>query len=173
MYDIDLRAELRQVEGVLQRGVAATDDHGSLVAEEVAVAGGAGGDSEASEFVLAGQVQPTCARARSHDHRFGDDLLTVVELAVKRTTTEVYLLHHLGLHLHTELHRLLTQLVHDDGAACAAGEAWEVLHFVGDGQLTALLHPLDQKGMQISACSIYTGHVSSRTGTYDKTFYVS
>ena len=173
VHDIDFRAELRQVEGVLQRGVAAADDHGGLVAEEVAVAGGASGDPEATELVLAGQMQPTRARTRGHDDRLGDNLFTVIQLAVERTTAEIDFLHHFGLHLHAELQRLFAQLVHDDGTARAAREAGEVLHFVGDGQLTALLHSLNEEGFQVGTCRIYACHVARRTGSDNEAFYVS
>ena len=92
---------------------------------------------------------------------------------MERTAAEIDLRHHLGLHFHTELQRLLAQLVHNDGTACAAGEAGKVLHFVGDGQLASLLYALDEKGLQVGTRRIYAGHVPCRTGTDDQTFYVS
>ena len=92
---------------------------------------------------------------------------------MERTAAEIDLRNALGLHLHTQFQRLLAQLVHDDRTARATRESREILHFVGDGQLTALLHALDEEGFQVGTRRIYAGHVSCGTGTDDETFYFS
>ena len=58
MHDRDLGGEIGEVERLLDRGVAAADDHDLLVAEEEAVAGGAGRHAEALECLLGRQPEP-------------------------------------------------------------------------------------------------------------------
>ena len=61
----DLGGEIGEIERFLDRRVAAADDHDLLVAEEEAVAGGAGRDAEALEGLLA-----TAGRASSPGRRW-------------------------------------------------------------------------------------------------------
>jgi hypothetical protein len=58
-----LGGEIGQEQCLLDRGIAAADHQHFLVAVEEAVAGGAGGDAVAAEFLLAGQIEPARLRA--------------------------------------------------------------------------------------------------------------
>ena len=64
----DMRGEVGQEQRLLDRGVAAANHHHVLAAIEEAVAGRAGRDAVALEFLLGGQIEPARLRAgREHD----------------------------------------------------------------------------------------------------------
>src|SRR5690606_15690083 len=71
VHDGDLRGELGEEGGLLHGRVAAADHGDVLVAEEEAVAGGAGGDAAAHHLGLAGDVQRAVGRAGGEDDRAG------------------------------------------------------------------------------------------------------
>ena len=56
VHDRDLRGHAREVVGLLHRRVAAADHHELAVAEEEAVAGGAGAHAAPAELLLAGDL---------------------------------------------------------------------------------------------------------------------
>ncbi len=62
-------SELREEDGLLERGVAAADDGDVLLAEEEAVAGRARRHAVAEEALLVRQAEHECLRAGRHDHR--------------------------------------------------------------------------------------------------------
>src|SRR5215208_4240573 len=66
---VDLRREAGQVARLLERGVAAADHRDLLVAEEEAVAGGAGGNTAAPKPRLAVEPEPHRRRAGRDDDR--------------------------------------------------------------------------------------------------------
>ena len=53
----DVRGDVREIQRFFDRGVAAADDGHALVAEEESVAGGAGRDAPAAEFLLGRQAE--------------------------------------------------------------------------------------------------------------------
>ena len=71
MNQRDLGGEIGQEQRLLDRGIAAADHQHFLVAIEKAVAGGAGGDAIAAEFLLARQIEPARLGAgrENHAHR--------------------------------------------------------------------------------------------------------
>src|SRR5688572_31869601 len=79
VYDGDLRGELREVDRLFHRGIAAADDGNRLPTEEVAVTGGARGHAAARELPVRPDVQPACRRAGGDDQRRRRHLTAVVE----------------------------------------------------------------------------------------------
>ena len=63
----DLLGEIGQIQGFLDSCVAPTHDRDMLVAEEKAVARGAGGDAHAGEFLLGFEPQPLRLRTGRDD----------------------------------------------------------------------------------------------------------
>ena len=69
----DPGAEARQEDGLLHGGVATSGHCDVLLAEEEAVAGGAGRDPVAEQAVLVGHAEHERASAGGDDDRVGDD----------------------------------------------------------------------------------------------------
>ncbi len=69
-YD-DFRGELREEQGFLHGGVAATHNDQFLVTEEEAVTGRTGRDTATRQTLLAGNAQPLGGGARADDHGSG------------------------------------------------------------------------------------------------------
>ena len=68
---VHLFGDIRHIERILQRRVAAADDRHGLAAEKRAVAGGAVGDAPADELFLAVHAERTVLAAGGDDHRLG------------------------------------------------------------------------------------------------------
>src|SRR5690606_20432482 len=120
----DLGGKIGEEERFLDRGIAAANDQHFLVAIEKAIAGGAGGDAEALELLLAGQAQPLGLGAGGDDYAVGgidiaaiagEDEGTLVEVDIDDEVVDDFRADMLGLGLH---------LVHEPGALCGVGR-WE------------------------------------------------
>ena len=151
VHQIDLVAQFGEIGGLLQGGVAATDDGHVLAAEEVAVAGGAGRNAEAAVGLLAFEAQPTCRRTCRYDDRFGQNLLGVIDHAAEGAFGKIHLRHHAGAHVGAAAQRLLADVVHDGRPGHPFRVSRKILHLRGDGKLSARLRAFNQYGFQIGA----------------------
>ena len=72
MHQRHLGGEIGEEQRLLDRGIAAADHQHFLAAIEEAVAGGAGGDAVAAEFLLARQIEPARLGAGRENQRLGE-----------------------------------------------------------------------------------------------------
>jgi len=149
--EVDLGGEAGEEGGFLGGGVAAADDADWDVPVERAVAGGAGGEAVAGEFLLAGEAEVPGAGAAGDDEGAGVGPVAVVDLDAE---VAVLLLEAgdggvleacaealgLGFHVHDEL-----------GAVDAVDEAGEVLDEGGGGELAAGFLALEDEGVEVCA----------------------
>lgn len=170
VHNIDLGAELRQIERVFQRRVAAADDDGGAFAEEVAVAGGAGRNAEAAELLFGGESEPAGLGAGSHDDGIGSDFIFVVHPTTEGAGGEIDLGDDTGAHLGANMEGLVADILHDDGAGRAFWIAGKILDFIGDSQLATHLKTLNEEGVEVCAGGVYTGGISGRSGAYNQAF---
>lgn len=177
----DLAGLLGQVDGLLDRGVAAADHDERLLAEngQAAVAHGAGAHAVAPEFVLAGEIEAAGLGTRGDNDavrrvRLLLQVLVVahgVEPVLERSLGEVDLADGLGDDLGAAGLALRAHLVHERRALDHL-EAGEVLDLVGGGELAAggdsqgeetLVHD----GLEVGAGGVDGGGVASGAGADD------
>ena len=133
---VDLRREAGQVGRLLERGVAAADDRDLLVAEEEAVARGAGGHAAAAQPRLALEPQPHRRRAGRDDDRLGL-VLDAARPDPERALREVDPVDVDVDDVRAEALRLLAEQGHQVRALDAVGEARVVLDVAREHQLAA------------------------------------
>ena len=163
----DLGAEAGQEGGLLDRGVATTDDGDVLVAEEEPVTRGAPRDAAAGELLLVGQAELAVAGAGRQDH--GARGVGVGGRADRLDVTgEVDRDHVVGDQLGAEALGLGTHLVHQRGPHDAVTEAGEVLHLGGVHQGAAGGHrALEDEGLQGGTGGVHRGGVAGGPGADD------
>ena len=133
MHQRDLAAEAGQEVGLLHGGIAAADDHDLLLAIEEAIAGGAGADAMADQFLLGGQIEPARFGAGSDDERAGFDPLAI-EVQAERAFGEIGV-DDFAIEIDgAETLGLLFHVLDEIGAVDAFGESGEVLDLGGQGQ---------------------------------------
>lgn len=168
MHDRHRLGDIRQVERFLDRGIAAADHDHILVAIEEAVAGGAGGDAETLEMLLALDAEPFGLGAGRDDDRLGGPDGSrigahregpVVELDFGNEVVDDF-----GAHMG----RLFQHLLHQPGTLDRIAEARIVFDIRGDHQLAALFHAGDQHRFQHGARSIDGGRIAGRAGADDQ-----
>ena len=170
MDEINLRGEAGEEGGFFAGGVAAAYDTDRNIAIERAIAGGAGGESVADEFFLVRQIEPPRGSSAGDDERFGFDPLSVdfdpvvfvarlefLECSELEPRAEFF---GLCLHAHDEV-----------GAVDALGEAGEIFHCGGGGELSAGLFALQHEGRERSAPGINGRGESGAAGADDDNFF--
>src|ERR1700690_1784728 len=133
MDQVDLAGKSGEEEGFFERGVAAAHDADLLVAEEEAVARGAGTDAAAAESRLAIDPEPHRLGSGGDDHR----LRSVFDAGgpqAKRSCTKVDALHVGVYDSRPEPLGLLAEQPHELRALNAVGEPRIVLHVARDHQ---------------------------------------
>ena len=95
---VTLPREMREIERLLDGGVAAADDEHVLALEEEAVAGGAGGDAEALEALLGGKAEPARLRAGRDDERIARSTCRRRRASAGTAAPEVGFDHRVGDH---------------------------------------------------------------------------
>ena len=163
----DLARELGQEEGLLQGAVAAAHHGHPLVAEEEAVASGAGGDSATSQAGLVGQVKPD-----SRGPRGDDDAVRRVAGSARGdgegSRREVDRLD-VGVHqAGTEALGLGSHVGHQLGAVDALGEARVVLDLGGDHELSAGHEAGDDERLEVGARGVDGGRQAGRAAAHDE-----
>ena len=162
-----LRGEAGQEERLLQRGVAAAH-HGDLpVAEEEAVAGGAGAHPAAAELLLGLQAEPQCGGAGGDDHGIGL-VLVVAHPEPMRALAEVDPGHVLVEQLAAEALGLVAEELHQLRPLDARGEAGVVLHVRGDHQLAERRVAGEDDRLQVRAGRVDGGGQAGGPGPDDR-----
>ena len=173
MDERDLVAEAGEEERLLERRVAAADDEDVLVAEEGAVAGGAGRDAAALQPLFGVDPEPAGARAGRDDHR-ASLVLLVLDPDAERPLREVDAGHVVGDELGAEALGLAPELRHHLGAHDPVGVAGIVLDVARDHQLAAPAEALDHERLQVCARSVKSRGVSRRpSADHDQVTYVA
>ena len=172
VHDGDPGGEIGQEQRFLDSGVAAADHDDFLVAVEEAVAGGAGRDAEAAEFLLGGKIEPLGLSAGGDDQRLGKIDLAGFAFEPERTCRQVDLGDMVIDDAGADMLGLLLHLLHEPGALDDIGEAGIILDIGGDGQLAAGLDALDHDRLQHGARGIDCSRVSGGAGTDDDDAFV-
>src|SRR4051794_14943388 len=154
--------EVRQEERFLHGRVAAADHQHVLSAVEKAVAGGAGRDAVALEFLLRRQLQPTRLRAGRDDEAVHVIAVARIAFEAERPMRKIDLAYMVGDNFRSDMLGLLLHLLHQPGTLDDVGETRIVLHVGRDRQLAAGLDAQDQGGVQHGARGINRGGVARR-----------
>ncbi len=165
--------EIGQEQRFLDRGIAAADHEHFLVAIEEAVAGGAGGNAIAAEFLFAGQIEPARLRAGRKDQRVGEIDIAGIAIEPERAARQIELVDVVGDHPGADMGRLLLHLLHEPGALDHVGKARIVFDVGGDGELAARRDTLDQDRIEHGAGGIDRRRVAGRPGSDDHDLGVS
>ena len=169
---IYLAADRSQVGGLLACRIAASDDRYVLLAVEESVAGGAGADAHALEFLFGGQSQVFGCGAGRNDQGFGLDLLLSVHDDVERARGEIDAGNDARADIRPEAQGLLAHVIHEFGAVDAFGETGEVFDFGGGGELSARFDPFVEYRREIRPGGIDRSRIARRAAADDQTFYV-
>ena len=166
MDERDAAGEAGQEGGLLHGRVAAADHGDVLVAEEEAVAGGAGADPHAEQGVLAGDAEMTGRGTHGQDDRAGVMGFVADGDGLDRSgqVDRVDVFH---AQVGAEAQGLLTHLIHQFGAHDAVFEAGVVLDLGGGHQRAAELAALEDQGLELGARGVHGGGVTGRTGADD------
>ncbi len=160
-------SEIGEEQRLLDRGIAPADHQHLLAAIEEAVAGGAGGNAVALEFLLGRQLQPTRLSAGRDDHAVCEVVVAGLAVEPERPLREIDLAHVVADELGPDMLGLLLHLLHQPGALDDVGEAGIVLDIGGDGELAAGLDALNQDRLQHGAGGIDRSRIARRPGTDD------
>ena len=163
-----LRGVVREVERLLDRGVAAADHDHFLAAEEEAVAGRAGRNAAAAEGLLGRQAEPFRRGAGRDDQCVRLIAVAGIADADERPARQVDLDDGVEEQLRADMLGLLLHLLHQPGALDDVGEARIVLDIGGDGELAARLDALHQHGLQAGAGGIDRRRVAGRARAQDQ-----
>ena len=164
MDEENFAGKARKEIGLFAGAVAAADHADRHIAIERAVAGGAGGEAVADEFLFPGQAEVAWCGAGGNDEGSGFkgfrtcfEQEATVAAALDRFNAGISdaraKFFRLGLHFHHQL------WAHD-----AFGVTWKIFHFGGGGELTAGLGAGKEKRTQVSACGVDRCGVARATG---------
>ena len=164
----DRARHLAEVEGFLDRGVAAADHGHRLVAKEEPVTGRAGRDAVAGEGLLARQAQPAGLGAGREDQALGQEAVAGIRPARERPAREVDLDDAVEHQLRAAVGCLGRHLLHQPRPLDDLGEARIVLDVGRDRELAADPEALDQDRLQIGAGGVDRRGVAGRPGPDDQ-----
>ena len=167
MHQRDLGGEIGEKQRLLDRGIAAADHQHLLAAIEKSIAGGAGGDAIAAEFLLAGQIEPARLRAGRQNQRLGEIDIAGIAVEPKRPARQIDFAHMVGDEPGADMSGLLLHLLHEPGALDHVGIAGIIFDVGGDGELAAGRHALDQDRIKHRAGGIDSRRVARRPGADD------
>src|SRR4029077_9346803 len=157
--------EIGQEERFLDRGIAAADHQHLLAAVKEAVAGGAGGNAIALEFLLRGQLEPARLSAGRGDQAIGEIAVAGIAFDPAWTLPKIDLVHVVGDEPGPDVLSLLLHLLHEPGALDDVDEAGVVLHIGGDGELAPRLDALNQHQVQHGPGGIDSGVIARKPRT--------
>ena len=166
MEQVDLRGEAGQVGRLLERGVTAAHDGDLAVAEEEAVARGAGRHAAAAKAGLRVESEPQRRRAGRDDDR----LCPVFDAAgpdAERALGEIDAVDVDVDQARPEALGLGAERGHQVGALDAVGEAGVVLDVAGEHQLPARGRARDDDRLEIGPRGIDRGGQAGRSGPDD------
>ena len=162
--DGDVRGDVGEVQGFLDRGVAAADHGHGLVAVEEAVTGGAAGDALALELFFRFQSQ-VHGRGAGGDDQGVAGVAAAVAGQFVGLAAEVHLVDVVENELGVEAFGMLAHAFHQPRALQAFRVAGPVVHFRGGHELPALFHTGDQHRLQVGARGIDGGGVAGGAGS--------
>ena len=161
MNQVNPGRDVRQVQRLFHRSVAAAHDAADLVTVKKAVAGGAAGYAAPLEggFRRQPQVLGRCAR--------GDDQAVAgVDAAVagqgERALRQVHGVDVVEDDFGVEPLRMLQEALHQLGPLDAVHVGWPIVDFGGRHQLAALGHSSDQHRFEVGAGSVDGGGIAGR-----------
>jgi hypothetical protein len=161
MYQGYRRGDVGEVNGFLDRGVAAADDcHGLLPVEE-AVAGGAGGHALAFERFLRGQAKVLRRRTRRDDQRVAG-VRRLVARQDEGVVGEGDGVDVVEDDLGAEALGVAEHPVHERRSLEALHIARPVVDVGGGRELPPLLYAGDQNGREIRPCGVDGGRIARR-----------
>src|SRR5262245_14454991 len=163
----DAGGEIGEKQRLFDGGIASADHDHLFAAIEKAIAGGAGGDAIALEFLLGRQLQPARLRPGGDDHAVGEIAVAGITLEPERPVREVDLAHVVGDDFGADMLGLLLHLLHQPGPLDDVGEARIVFHVGRNGELAAGLDALDQDRLEHRARGIDRRRITGRTGADD------
>ena len=167
MHEGDMRGNVRKVQRLFNRRVAATDDGHGLVLEEEPVTGRAGRDPAALEGLF--RIQPQVHRGGTgRDDQGITGIDAGIALESKWPLLQVGRMNVVENDFRIKALSMHTHVVHQRGALQVSRTAWPVFHFRGRHQLATLFQPGNQYGVQIGARRINCRRVSRGTGTQDQ-----
>ena len=167
MDDVHLRGDVREVERLLDGGVAAADDADFLAAIEEAVAGGAAADAAAHEGLLRGQSEVLGRRAGGDDQGVAG-VAGRVAAQRERALREIDLVDVVEHDLGVEALGVLEEALHQVGAHDAVDVGRPVVDVGRRHQLAALGDAGDQHRLQVGARGVDRGGVAGRAGAEDE-----
>ncbi len=163
VHERDVLRDVRQIQRLLDRGVAAAHHRDALVAKEEAVTGGARRDATAAEALLRRQPQVAGRRPGGDDQR-----IAAVTAGVAAHPEGPYAKLH-GLHVIVddvggEALGVAPHALHERRALQSLHIARPVVDVGGRHELSALLHAGDQQRRAIGARRIHCGAVARGAG---------
>jgi hypothetical protein len=170
--DDDLAGEIGEEERFLNRGIATADDDILVVALKEPIAGGAGGDAKALEFLFAGNAEPLGLGAGSDDQSVAGIDGAAIAMQLERSHVEVNRDDEIVENARADMFGLRLHLLQEPGALDDIGIAGVIFDIGGDGELAAGLHALDDNGLKHGARCIDCRGVTGRAGPDDDDFGV-
>ena len=165
--DVHLGGDVRQVQRLLDRGVAAADDAHFLAAVEEAVAGGAAADAAAHERLLGGQPEVLGRRAGGDDQRVAG-VAGGVAAQDERRLGQLDLVDVVEHDLGVEALGVLQEALHQVGPHDAVDVGRPVVDVGRRHQLAALGDAGDEHRLQVGARGIDRGRIAGGTGAEDQ-----
>ena len=147
---------------LLHRGVAASDDHDGLVAEEGRVACGAVRDAAPLEGALRLEAELAGSGSRRDDHGFRA-VLVVADPHAERPLREVDARHVVRQEGRAESLRLTPEVLHHRRAEDTVGVPRVVLHVGGDHQLATPVEALDDQRLEVRARGVERSGIAGGT----------
>jgi hypothetical protein len=171
VHQVDLLRDVRQVQRLFDRGVAAADDAGDLVAVEEAVAGGAGAHALAHERGLGGQAQVLRGGAGGDDQRIAG-VSSAVAGERERALAEVDLVDVVEHDLGVEALGVLQEALHQLGPCTPWTSAGQLSTSVVVINWPPCAMPVISSGLQVGPGRVNGGGVTGGAGTEDQYFGV-
>ena len=164
--EVNLTAQLRQIECILARCVAASHNGCNLLAVEETVACGACGHSLSVVFLLVGKSEILCRCSCGYDYGVGLNLVTLVESDYCRTGAEIHVGDDARNDLRSETFCLLLHLHHHLVSIHSVGITGEILNDCCLCQLSTHLRTAHYDGAKVSPACINGSGVSCWSAAY-------
>jgi hypothetical protein len=161
-----VRGDVRQIQRLLDRRVAAAHHGHRLAPVEKAVAGRACRDALAAEGLFRGQAQILCRGAGGDDERIAG-VLAVVSLQADGALPQFHPVDVVKRELGVEALRVAAHPVHELRSLPVFDVARPVVHIRRGHELPALLEPGDEEGRTVSARRVDGGGIPRRTRSQD------
>ncbi len=163
VHQRDVLGDVRQVQRLLDRGVAAADHGDPLAAEEEAIAGGAGGHPATAVALLGGQAQVLGRGAGGDDQRIAG-VLGRIALEPDRPLVQVRLVDMVIDDFGGKALGMAAHALHQRRTLQALDIPGPVVHLGRGHQLAALFDAGDQQGRAVGPGGVNRGAVAGGAG---------